>query len=147
MFLIQGVFFQNQEWLGTRMVPIEGMVAVIERGLIYDMYAGIIRVDPENPWRFVGGMNDHYGESTLSDIVFVDGVELSFSKKYNRRQDKIHYSFKVKDGNTWAGEYSGEIVGKGLSRCIVTEVDDSFNDPRNLMKLLDSKTVHTWEKR
>jgi hypothetical protein len=147
MFLIQGVFFQNQEWLGVRMVPIEGMVAVIEGGLIYDMYAGIIRVDPENPGRFVGGMNDHYGESNLSEIIFVDGVKLSFSKKYDRRQDKIRYSFKAKDGVTWIGVYVGEVVGKGLSRCVITEVEDSFNDPKNLMKLLGSKSAHTWGKR
>ena len=147
MFLIQGVFFQNQEWLGTQMVPIDGMVVVIERGLIYGMYAGIIRVDPKNSRRLIGGMNDHWGESVLSGIVFVDGIKLSFLKKYDHREDTILYSFKAKDGITWIGEYEGEIVGKGLSRCIITEVDDSFNDPSNLMKLLGSKVAHTWTKR
>lgn len=151
MFFIQGVFFQNQEWLGVQTVPIEGNVAVLRRGLQWDMYAGIIfpnpeRVHlPENKFtdEFIGGMNDHFGESTLKDIVITD-LEISFSKKYNRRDDVIHYSFKIKDGNTWVGGYHGDEVGKGLSRCIITPVNDSFNDPTSIMKLLGTAVAHAW---
>ena len=145
IFLIQGVFFQNQEWLGTRMVPVEGMVAVIEKGLIWDMYAGVIRPNPNFPGQLIGGMKDHYGESILSDIEVSD-IQVKFTKKYNRRDDKIEYLFKVKDGNTWAGEYHGDVVGQGLSRCIVTEMDDSFGDPFVLKRLLGSKSIHSWKK-
>jgi len=146
MFLIQGVFFQNQEWLGTRMMPIDGMVAVIERGLVFDMYAGVIRQNPDFPPQLLGGMFDHYGESVLSDIE-VNGIQVRFKKQYIHRRDEISYVFKVKDGDTWVGEYSGEEVGNGLSRCLITEVDDSFNDPENLMKLMETRVVHTWNKK
>lgn len=146
MFLIQGCFFQNQEWLGLRTEPIEGTVCVIEKGLIWDMFAGIIRHNPNFPPQLIGGMLDHYGESILSDIEIND-IQVRFTKRYERRSDEILYSFKVKEGNTWAGKYSGEAVGKGLSRCVITEVDDSFSDQRKLMKLVGSKTIHTWRKR
>lgn len=145
MFLIQGVFFQIQEQIGLRMVAIEGMVPVIERGLIFDMYAGVIFSNPDFPPQFLGGMFDHYGESVLSDIE-VNDMQIRFKKQYTHRRDEISYTFKVKDGNTWAGEYSGEAVGNGLSRCVITEVDDSFNDPKGLMKLMGSKAAHTWAK-
>lgn len=144
IFLIQGCFFQNQTWLGIGMST-EGCVATLERGLIWDMYAGIIRPNPNFPPQLIGGMVDHYGESTLSDVE-VSNIQVGFVKKYDRRQDTIRYLFKVKDGNTWVGEYSGEAVGRGLSRCIITQVDDSFNDPFALRKVLGSDVIHSWKK-
>jgi hypothetical protein len=146
MFLIQGVFFQNQEGLGVRMKPVDGAVCVIEKVLLYSMYAGIISSNPDFPPQLVGGMFDYFGESVLSEIE-VNDIQVRFKKQYTRRSDTILYTFKKRDRNTWAGKYRGKMVGEGLSRCVITEVDDSFNDPTILMKLLGSKTAHAWKKR
>lgn len=143
MFLVQGCFFQNQEWIGTRMVPVEGMVAVIERGLLYDFFAGIVHVDPRMPGRLTGILQDHYGFSTLSDIA-LSSSQFSFLKRYEGRQYDIRYSFSVKDGNTWVGHYEAERVGRGVCRCILTEVEDSFYDPEPIMKLLGVTDAHKW---
>ena len=51
-------------------------------------------------------------------------------KKYFERNDIIAYQFK-KQGEIWIGEYSGDEVGKGTAKCILTQVsDDIFDSPR-----------------
>ncbi len=143
MYLIQGVFFQNQQWLGTRMVPIEGMVAVIEKGLLYSMFTGTIYEDSRNPGQLTGGLVDHYGNSDLSDVELTD-TELRFTKKYQRRADQIEYVFRQNDSFGWIGTYVGPVVGSGVSRCVLTRVGEDFFDPFPVVSALGLTMAHKW---
>ncbi|MEK9131715.1 MAG: hypothetical protein AAB447_02275 [Patescibacteria group bacterium] len=146
MFLIQGVFFQNRQYLGLACVPIEGAVVTINEGLFQTMFAGIIFSDQRQSRNNLRGyMLDTCGESVLKDISVSDR-EVSFTKHYDRRKDIIKYSFTVKHGNTWIGQYSGDAVGVGLARCMITEVDDDFLLPNIPAELLD-KPAHMWPAR
>ena len=145
MILIQGVFFQNQEWLDLATKPVDGVVAVIKRGLIFMLYAGVIKLNSDPIPQLEGEMFDYYGISTLSDIT-VNETGLSFTKQYKNRPDTIRYTFTDREGITWAGRYAGEAVGSGISRCVITEVGDSFMDPVPLMALLKAGTAHIWNR-
>lgn len=143
MFLIHGVFFQEQQWLGARIVPIEGIVAVIESGLLFSMYAGLICGEERNPDRLAGGMIDHYGESTLSEIDLVPEKQFAFTKKYNRRSDSIRYNFTTRHSDLWIGTYEGPLVGRGVTHCYVKEVPKDFCSPAKCLEQLRRIEVKT----
>lgn len=110
--LIQGVFFQ----------PIGGI-------LHQTMYAGLIFSEGG---RLKGAMQDHYGDSELS-LILLSANEVQFTKQYVGRGDFIHYTFKRRtEGGMWIGEFAGDQVGKGVSKCVITEtVDELFSpDPK-----------------
>ncbi len=122
--LIQGMFFQERQFLG---ISNEGgdARAVVSSGVARCMYSGIIfpRPDPGRP-EAVGCMMDHYGDSEILDFVMRKD-EMVFMKKYIKRGDLIEYNFKLV-GPLWVGGYEGDAVGKGFSNCIITEVEDGF---------------------
>ena len=92
IWLIQGIFFQNQSWLDVRCVPIEGNVAVIVKGLIQTIFSGAIYPDGKDvSHTLVGQMFDHYGYAVLTDVLVSDD-EVRFTKRYERRQDTILYT-------------------------------------------------------
>lgn len=143
-FLIQGIFFQNQQWLGLGVRQIEGVIAVVHSGLCQFIYAGVMWQDPEHVMGgLTGHMQDACGNSALSDI-YVSEFEVRFTKKYERRKDVIRYTFKVRDGQTWVGEYEGEACGKGISRCLITEVGEEFFQPESIMTKLGRTKAHEW---
>jgi hypothetical protein len=106
------------------------------------MYAGAIWQDSGG---LTGCMQDAFGKSELSEIVISD-TEVRFVKTYEGRQRPIRYLFRKKDGNTWVGDYRGEGVGVGVSRCLVTEVDDECFVSESITKLLGRKKAHVWPK-
>ncbi len=142
--LIQGVFFQNQEWVGLGMRPGDGVVTVMHSGLCQFVYGGVIWQDPKNALgALIGHMQDSFGQALLSDIYASDHT-LRFVKQYRDRDDTIQYTFEKKDDLGWIGEYAGKEVGTGISRCVVTEVEDGFFDPRSITQILGRNTAHTW---
>lgn len=143
-FLVQGLFFQNQQYMGLAYAPIDGLIATINEDLFQFMYAGLIWTDERHALGGLKGeMQDHFGRSRLSEIRVSDTV-VSFTKKYERRDDEILYTFKIKDGNSWIGEYNGDAVGSGTSRCIITEVPNSFFSGQVLAEKLNRGTSHSW---
>jgi hypothetical protein len=107
--LIQGMFFQ-------------GVGGVLHQ----TMYAGVIFSEKG---RLAGNLRDFYGDSVLS-LVLISPKEIQFTKKYAGREDLIHYTFKRRTENgIWVGEYTGDRVGKGISKCVITEIADSFFSP------------------
>src|SRR3989344_3524944 len=95
MWLIQGLFFQNQEWLDVERVPIDGNIVVIKSDLIQTMFGGIIYPDTKRAIHtLTGEIFDYFGLSVLSDVFVSEGQEVRFVKKYTRRNDLIEYSFK-----------------------------------------------------
>lgn len=126
--LIQGFFFQNRSWLGTGMQDGD-VVGVIKSGLCRFMFSGIIFPDPDTPSALAGVMVDDFGDSVLTQVVILPD-SFSFTKKYERRPDLIHYAFR-KEGSLWVGGYTGSATGRGGAKCIITEVPkDLFTPPR-----------------
>jgi len=132
--LIHGFFYQWRSGLGTDYVAPEGLVAVIRTGITRGMFSGGMWI--ENGV-MVGQLEDHYGSSTLSNILHTPD-HFSFTKMYHRRdrpQSKIEYKF-FKHGEHWLGEYDGEFSGQGVACCTVTKVPDEFFDVEALAKIV-----------
>lgn len=130
VYLIQGFFFQHQEWLGLGMSSEgEDVVVVVNSGLCRFMYSGVIYPDEHNVLgEFAGQMSDHFGDSLLSQVVVLS-EEVRFVKKYNSRDDLIDYNFTKQNG-LWVGGYSGPVVGQGGAKCVITEIsEDLFRPP------------------
>jgi hypothetical protein len=142
-YFIQGVFFQNNEGFDVALDPREGIVTVIRRELFRYVYTGYIQKDAENEGVLVGEMQDFFGHSQLHKI-FISDNQISFTKNYNHRMDWIVYMFTKKDCDTWVGQYDGPATGTGISRCIVTEVNDEFLSPEAILKILGLKSAHAW---
>lgn len=132
VYLIQGCFFQWRVGLGIALHPTEGSVAVIEQGISQCMFSGAMWFDSNS--RLVGRLDDRFGRSNLSEIEYADS-KFKFVKKYERRGDYIEYTFRNL-GRDWVGEYQGDFAGKGLARCLVTEVSMNFFDPQSVAELL-----------
>jgi len=127
-YFINGVFFQDQEWLSLDCVAIEGNVVVIKRGLCRFIFSGIIEPTEETVLGspvMVGRTMDQFGMAHLTNISLSDD-RLSFVKKYDNRKDLILYSFAREDEGLWIGEYDGELTGKGSARCVLTPVPDQM---------------------
>ena len=130
VYLIQGFFFQHQEWLGLGMSSEgEGVITVIKSGLCRFMYSGVIYPDERNALGgFAGQMSDHFGDSQLSNVAVLP-EEVRFVKKYDHRDDLIDYKFTKQNG-LWVGGYSRSAVGQGGAKCVITEVsEDLFRLP------------------
>lgn len=135
IWLVQGVFFQKQGRLDTRYIDLE-LRAVVVRQLVGGMYAGVFAADPNDPEKMIGHMFDQYGDSVLSDIVLKDD-KFSFLKQYERRRDKIRYTFtRENGGRVWCGDWSmeqdGHELDHGQSNCAITVVGEQFFQPTAL---------------
>ncbi len=147
LWLIQGVFFQNRSNLDIGYQNGIGESVMIRTDLCRFTYAGMIGLDPvSNEGNLIGMLQDYYGHSILFDVVVSD-EEVGFTKRYVDRDDFITYTFRVKDGQTWVGEYAGSDVGTGISRCILTSVEDSFLLPESILALLGRDVAHSKSKR
>jgi len=126
-FFINGVFFQNLRQLGIAFCSeVEGDTQVfITQALNRFMYFGTIFPSEQGRENLSGTMIDFIGESELSEVEVIPEESFRFLKKYLHRPDFIEYKFQFKDG-LWIGGYSGEGVGQGYSRCVLTEVPDEF---------------------
>lgn len=143
VFLIQGVFFQTREGLGTTWDLRDGLIAVIRSRIGQFMYSGAIWEDPPGSRVLTGRTQDHFGIADLSDIHL--GVrEVRFKKQYGRRSYCIDYSFKLRDGSNWLGAYNSPEVGSGVTRCVITPVPDEFFSHEELVKRLGKSEAHQW---
>ena len=122
IFLIQGILFQDGEILGIGLDDEIGERVKVQKIMRYAIYHGIFSATKAGD--VLGVMSDKYGESEIFNIT-LSKQELSFDKKYKNRP-LIHYSFSKKDGNIWIGEFRGPDCGIGKSKCIITEVNESF---------------------
>ncbi len=122
-YLIQGFFFQQRQFLGLSMKPIDGAVAVVREGLFRDMFAGMI-------WRegclgvWTGSLIDPVGDSKISKIRLTPN-SFSFTKKYDGHPDTIHYEFEWETDH-WAGGFRGEHVGTGSAVCALTPTPEGI---------------------
>lgn len=126
LLLIQGVFFQATRGFSIGYLPGIGSIATIEKALKQGIYSAIVGPDkiasPSDT--FSGHMHDYVGYSSVTDLVMTES-ELTFTKNYPGRHP-IYYEFKEKKGNVWTGIWKGQDCGRGVTRCIVTEIEDTF---------------------
>lgn len=144
-YLLQGSYFQNKEWLDIACVPLEGNVAVVRRGLIHAMYAGAVWPDPERALgALTGCMLDANGTARLFD-VHISPREVHFKKQYERRDYILTYAFNTQQNGVWLGTYSGTIVGRGISSCIVTAVEgEELLNAERILGKLGMTHAHEW---
>ncbi|HOW60245.1 MAG TPA: hypothetical protein P5548_03170 [Candidatus Moranbacteria bacterium] len=126
LYLIQGLFFSFDCSFSFKNDFSDQMCIVVREGIFPFMFAGMFFPGPKG--NLIGGMSDHYGESTLDKVV-LSKDKLSFTKKYEHRDDLIDYSFKRK-GNLWVGKYSGIKTGDGSSNCMITKAPESLFLPK-----------------
>ena len=129
LYALQGVFFQKNWGMGTAIDPLIGVRATITSQLQFTMFHGLVGKEPMEE-NFSGMMNDRYGDAALTDFVLTD-TEMSFTKKYLKRNDPIRYEFKEKKDGIWYGTWSGPAVGAGTAKCIVNETNELFFAPIN----------------
>jgi hypothetical protein len=147
-FWIQGLFFQDLDLLSIqhRAGAFGGAHVAICRDLGQFMFRGAIWSEPDAKCAItlVGSMEDYFGISALSWIE-LDESHFTFVKQYKEREDRIRYSFNVRDRHTWVGRWSGPSVGNGVSRCLVTEVPDKFFLHESICQVLDdAPTIGAW---
>jgi len=131
--LIQGFFFQGKSGLDVRFdTDIGARAVIVTVPEMQFMYAGAIW---EEDGELTGLIRDDFGHARLSEISISD-TGIAFTKKYDDRNDLIHYKFTKKDGNSWIGEYGGHDSGKGMARLFLTEVPDDSFYPEPIKKLL-----------
>lgn len=128
IYLIQGFFFQDNRWLDLAYVNFNPIL-VTRGALIRSLYYGAFGPNPENGEELVGVTKDEYGEAELSDIKISEN-QLSFTKKYNHRDDLIFYAFQKQPNGTWEGKYQGDKVGEGETHCVLTQVTEDFFTPK-----------------
>ncbi len=143
MKLIQGVFFQSGQGLGLGFDDRGEIGVYVHEGLMQAMFAGFLVEDPSRGWS--GVMQDHFGTSSLASVDdFGSPPGFCFDKKYEGREDLIHYRLTVKVGNEWFGTYEGPRCGKGVCRLVITDVPDDFQDPKKVLEGLRLESAHTW---
>lgn len=131
MYFIQGFFCDERSGLGTKTVPVEGVVTVIHEAVVLVMFAGVIfHLDPDPMSPLAGWMIDDDGKAELTDIV-INEREVRFLKRYEGRTQSKGISYVLRpDGNTWSGEYtlltSGGRQKKGPARCVITEATQTL---------------------
>lgn len=128
-YLVQGFYFQEHQSFGLGYLPEIGDAVVLNNDLYRSMFAGMIwREDGSDDWE--GFLSDPAGESLLTSVRLQPNL-LEFEKYYQHRDDCINYLFSIADGGSfWAGVYSGELVGKGSTTCILTPLDEDMLSPR-----------------
>lgn len=127
-YLIQGFFFQNQQFLGVEHFSEAegGARAVIQKAVMRSMFSGIIFPKPDSMTGFSGLMQDHFGNSNLMHVIMdIDLKIVKFVKQYEHRPDVINYELTY-DGKLWVGKYEGDAVGTGPVKCCITEVPESL---------------------
>jgi hypothetical protein len=138
VYVLQGIFYQ-----GVPSFKLQPDNIVIGKVMFFCMFHGIIVMENSE---FEGEMQDHYGKSSLSNVV-ISGSKISFTKKYHNRYDLIYYNFEKDENDHWTGTYNGESTGKGMARLLVFEPIDEklLEPPDNLLgNPLVSKTLY-WE--
>ncbi len=141
LFLIQGLFSQEQQRFGIGYKPGIGEAVFVKPQMIQCFFSGFIGPQPEIAGEFpgmTGMMQDHYGEAEIADAMVTD-ESVSFTKIYIRRGDPIFYEFTKKEGDDWLGTYKGPAVGKGLAKCRITLVEDTFFDLTSLFESFPQK--------
>ena len=131
LYLIHGIFFQNNLMLGIGFDSEIGERAEIKQATFRTMFAGVIKFT-DNFYEGVGALSDHYGPSVLTDVSLEETI-IRFDKKYERRGDIISYELK-KDGDIWIGSYSGQAVGIGAVKCLLIPISEDFFLPTGLEK-------------
>lgn len=127
--LINGVFFQQGFNMGIGYRPGEGAVPTVMEVERFTFFSGVINFEDENLLgEGSGSMTDYYGESVISGVV-VKEDSVTFTKKYLRRDDLIHYTFNQKDEGMWVGGYDGKATGPGDANCILVPVKGAFFMP------------------
>ncbi|MEI6836013.1 MAG: hypothetical protein WCK59_04230 [Candidatus Falkowbacteria bacterium] len=134
LYLVHGIFFQNNLMLGISLDSEIGERAEIQPATFRTMFAGVIKFT-DNFYDGVGALSDNYGPSVLTDVS-LEGNIIRFKKKYERRSDIISYELK-KDEDAWIGSYFGPAVGKGAVRCLLTPISEEFFLPTGLEKFFE----------
>jgi hypothetical protein len=130
--LIQGYFFQHQDRLGVRAVPIHGNIAVVSNQLVGTMFAGGMSRESSGAW--VGWLNESGEGGSLLEVTYFDDDTLRFIKRYENADDGglIDYVFRKGQGY-WVGSWSGSDdrghYGDGGAVCILTPVPPVFFTP------------------
>lgn len=133
LFLIQGLFFANDYIMGISSDPEIGERATINQAMFRTMFAGVIRFSEDYP-DGEGALFDHYGSSILFEVELADD-KLKFKKRYDHRRDVIFYELE-KNGDYWAGSYSGRVVATGAVKCQLLSVGEDFFMPTGLENFL-----------
>ena len=125
ILLIHGVFFQAQYGFGIGYKPGIGSAVTLEKVVRQGVYSAIVGPG-DNPSSevFLGQMHDYVGYSAITDFKMTE-TELRFTKRYGGRKP-ISYVFTEKEGNVWTGTWEGIDCGRGVTRCVVTEVTEGF---------------------
>lgn len=98
----------------------------IREAVKHAMYCGFVE-EGKTENIFYGHMHDKWGKSRIIDFKINDST-LMFTKIYGE-QEPLYYDFTEKKGNVWIGTYNDKRGGKkGNSKCIITEIDESFLD-------------------
>jgi len=124
-YLIQGINFQNGYRcgsLGFKSNP--NNLPRIDFQMINAMYNGIVESCDSTSKLFNGEMRDIWGNATISNFEISEN-ELKFTKTYEKRPPIINL-FTEKENGVWFGMFEGNDCGTGKTKCIVTEIDNTF---------------------
>lgn len=124
-YLIQGINFQNGYRcgsLGFRSNP--NNLPRIDFQMINAMYNGIVESCDSISEEFYGEIKDIWGNAKITNFE-INENELKFIKTYEKRPPIIHL-FTKKENGVWFGTFAGDDCGTGKTKCIITEIDDSF---------------------
>ena len=122
-YSIQGFIFQEGNILAVGIKSGASTSFNLEKAMIRAMFNSIVGPSEEENV-FCGNMSDIWGDSEIKDFK-INTAELSFTKYYANRPP-IFYSFKKDKSNIWIGGYFGDDCGEGISKCLVSEIDESF---------------------
>lgn len=88
------------------------------------IFGGWFRMD-EGQDTFEGGLMDGWGLSKIEGLLREE--QLTFDKRYQGREDVIHYSFE-KEGDLWVGSYDGSKTLKGGALAKTNKISFSRDD-------------------
>ena len=129
VMLVQGLIFQKYRDIGIieRSLLSVDTLRLNSELIFQGMFSGIIANVEKG--EMSGIVNDAWGQSELFNIVFNDS-NLSFCKKYFRRDDIIDYKLKklINADNVWVGDYDGKDTGKGIAWLTIQEVESDMWD-------------------
>ena len=123
MLFINGFFWQKNRFPFIGHSTTLGAAVMLKEINIQTYFSGVVG-------GVVNQTIDHYGQAVISDLT-IKGENMSFTKKYNHREDFIYYKFeKSLDQKFWVGNWSGSAVGEGRTRCVLSEVPVMFSNER-----------------
>jgi len=128
MYLIQGIFFQEQSGIGLGFDRTGELAATWQSTTTYRMFSGGFGPDPKNSKVMKGTLTEATGPSDIVNIRLTKN-RFRFTKRYPNRKDTILYTFEKQPNGTWNGTYTGHACGTGETNCIVTQVPDAFLAP------------------